>query len=111
MGSGEIPAYTTAPVTVRKRSSQTFVRLAHSTITAAQQGVARIDVTSPGEVVSGKVTVAVDDWRATRVIRNGRAIIRLPALAPGTYSVTAAYRGTGEYAASKAKPKKLTVTR
>lgn len=110
-GSEEIPPYTTAPVTVRKRSSQTFIRLARSTITAGQHGVARVDVTSPGKLATGTVTVAVDDWQVTRVIRNGRAVVRLPILAPGGHTVTAAYRGTGEYAASKAEPKKLTVRR
>lgn len=110
-GAIDIPEVTTPAVTVRKRSSETFIRLVRGTITAGQQPVVRVDVTAPGEIVTGKVTIAIGSWKATRTLRNGRAVVEGPALSPGTYTVTASYQGSGAYAGSKAKPKKLTVTK
>lgn len=110
-GVTQVDPFITDSVTVKKRSSKTYIRMVRSTFTAGQQGVARVDVTSPNSVVTGKVKVAVGDWAITRALRNGRAVVRLPRLVPGTYQVTAAYQGTGAYAASSAKPKKVKVTR
>jgi hypothetical protein len=110
-GVTQVDPFVTDAVTVKKRSSKTYIRMVRSTFKASQQGVVRVDVTSPNAVVTGKVRVAVGDWDITRVLRNGRAVVRLPRLAPGTYQVTAAYLGSGAYAASSAKPKKVEVTR
>jgi hypothetical protein len=109
VGPGAIPPITTPQVSVQKKSAQTFIRMIRDEITSKQRGVARVDVTSPNSIVTGKVKVAVGDWSVTRPLRNGRVGVQLPALGPGKYVVHATYLGSGEYKPSDAKPKTLTV--
>ena len=99
----------TQSVKVDRVSTATFTRLLRSTITTAQRGVARVDATAKDMIVTGKTTVTVGDWSVTRVLRNGRVSVRLPALKPGTYQIESTYAGTNVYKSSAAKVRTLVV--
>ncbi|HEY1119572.1 MAG TPA: Ig-like domain-containing protein, partial [Acidimicrobiales bacterium] len=102
---------TTNGLEVAKVATQAFATVADPTVSAGRQGRVRVDVTAPGQIVTGRVKVTVGDWSQTRSLRNGTARVILPRLAPGRHSVAATYLGTAVYASSTARPKSVTVTR
>lgn len=102
---------TTDAVSVSKVPVKAFLMLARPTVPATRQGVARVEVTSKGLVVTGKVTITMGSWTTTKALRNGGARVLLPQVKSGRYVVRAQYVGTRVYAPSKVKSKTLTVTK
>jgi hypothetical protein len=100
---------TTRAIKVDRVPTSTFTRLLKTTITAGQQNVARVDATAKNMIVTGKATVSVGSWSATRALRNGRFSVRLPSLKPGTYKIVTTYAGTGVFQPSTAKARTLVV--
>lgn len=96
---------------VGKVKTEAFATLGDSTIPAGRQGRVRVDVTAPGQIVTGRVRLTIGDWTRTASLRNGSARFVLPALTAGRYTVRAAYLGSSVYEAAQAKAKTLTVTR
>ena len=99
------------PIEVPRVATQAFVLLFTPSVAAGTRGRVRVEVTSPGQLLGGKVTVKVGTWSRTRTLINGGAGVLLPRLPVGRHAVTAHYRGTAFYAPSTAKPRTLSVTR
>ncbi|MFC0645900.1 ExeM/NucH family extracellular endonuclease [Cellulomonas phragmiteti] len=69
-------------------------------------------VTSQGPVTGPVQFVAGEDVLGTSTLRDGRAVLTLPADTPaGTYDVVARYAGTAAVAGSQSAPVNVTVTR
>lgn len=102
---------TTGSIGVERVPSKTFLTLVSSKIPVGHRGKSRVDVTSSGLLVTGKVTVQVGSWSQTRSLRNGSALVQLPLLKPGKYTVQASFAGSGAFDPSTAKSRTLTVTK
>lgn len=96
---------------VAKVRTEAFATLGDSTIPAGRQGRVRVEVTAPGQIVTGKVRLTVGSWSRTSSLRNGSARFVLPALNPGRYAVDATYLGSSVYMTAEAATKTLTVER
>lgn len=101
---------TTNAVEVGLIATKTYAILANPTIKNGSRGKVRIELTAPGAIVTGKVTVGVGSWSQTRSLINASVRVLLPKLPAGKHTVKARFLGNPNYAPSTAKPRTLTVT-
>jgi hypothetical protein len=82
-------------------------------VKAGKRGTVSLKVTSPFVApVTGKVILKVSGKKVTDKLTardHGTTKIRLPKLRPGTYKISATYKGTGTVKPSDSKPVKLVV--
>lgn len=107
-------SFTTAPISIAKRSSALKATLTKQTVRKGQRAVLALvlrvaGVTSPTgavKVLDGKRIISKLKIAAGR---KGRASLKLPRLKPGTHRLTAVYAGTATIAGARSKSLELTV--
>ena len=106
--------FTTAPISIAKRSSALKATLAEQTVRKSQRAVLALvlrvaGVTSPTgavKVLDGKRVISKLKIAAGK---KGRAGVKLPRLKPGVHRLTAVYAGTATIAGARSKVLKLSV--
>lgn len=97
-------AFASAKVKVIKAvTTKTSVRLADSTITTKQQGVAIVAVKAASGSATGTVTVRVGSRAVTKTVKasdKGVVKVQLPKVPKGTYTVRAVFTPSGVFAGS-----------
>ena len=101
---------TTNDIAVKLIATKAFAILSNPTIKAGSRGKVRVELTAPGAIVTGRVTVGVGSWSQTRSLINASVRVQLPKLPAGKHAVKARFLGSPTYAPSTAKPRTLTVT-
>lgn len=105
---GVVAPYTTPAVTVAKfKPAKTKLKLkAPKSLKVGSRVSMSIKVKSKGKLggkPEGQVTVLIGQLKIQKTVKNGGALITLPNLQPGSYTIAVSYSGSDYFAKSKAK--------
>ena len=111
-GTAVLP-FTTNAITVAQvpaQATKTKVKVVKR-FKATQKVTMKVTVKAPAGTPEGTVSLSIGKFKTEKTLDDGKVLLNLPRLAPGTYRVKVAYSGSAAFVASKAKKVKITVTK
>ena len=103
-----VAPYTTQPVTMAPFTpAKTKTKIAlPSSLKFGSRVTMKIKVKSKSKIGGapvGQVTVKIGQLKIQKPVKNGKALVNLPNLRPGSYTISVSYSGSDYFAKSKAK--------